>query len=57
MRNFLIFIAILVGLTLIGKACGDDGTVSYYQDVNGNGRQDWGEGVWYEDEDGVHFYD
>lgn len=30
---------------------------SYYYDSNNNGKEDFGEGVWYEDKDGVHFYD
>jgi len=56
MKNILIFVAVIALITLIGNACSDD-TVSYYVDKNGNGREDFGEGVWYEDKNGSHFYD
>ena len=56
MKKFGILILVLIAITIIGKACEDD-TVSYYRDLNGNGRQDFGEGVWFEDDDGIHFYD
>ena len=54
MKGFVgICIAALI-IWLFSAACGDE-TVTYYLDKNGNGREDWGEGVWYEDEDGTHF--
>lgn len=56
MKKFLIFIAIIAGISIFGKACGDE-TTTYYQDKNGNGKADLGEGAWYEDDDGIHFFD
>lgn len=56
MKKILIFIAVCAVIMLLGEACGDEET-TYYIDKNGNGRYDWGEGEWYEDDDGVHFFD
>ena len=58
MKNWgtLIFIIVLVMIALV-TCVDDDETTSYYRDLNGNGREDFGEGVWYEDDDGIHFYD
>lgn len=47
----------LVIFILISGYTNRDETTSYYIDHNGNGQEDLGEGVWYEDKDGVHFYD
>ena len=49
-----IVIAIVVAILLsLYSACSPK-TVTYYHDANGNGREDWGEAVWYEDDKGVH---
>lgn len=52
----LFAIVLLIALFLVAVLLdGDD--YSYYIDENGNGKEDWGEGVWYEDGDRVYFYD
>ena len=58
MKNLgtLIFIIILA-MIVLATCVGDDDTTSYYRDLNGNGREDYGEGVYWEDDDGIHFYD
>lgn len=56
MKKILIIAAIVIGILIIGQACNDE-TVSYYKDYNKNGRQDFGEGVYYVDKNGTHFYD
>ena len=55
MKGWAIFIAIVV-LCLIAGSCGSD-EVTYYYDENGNGQEDWGEAVWYEDDNGIHVLD
>lgn len=55
-----IFGASLILLVIALAASGgfSDGNTSYYIDYNGNGVEDIGEGVFYEDKDGnTHFYD
>ena len=54
-KIFAIIVIILIFGCIVGSCDGD--TVSYYVDDNGNGKEDFGEGVWYEDKNGVHFYD
>ena len=55
-KKLLIIIAAVIAIMLIGSACTDE-TTTYYQDLNGNGKADIGEGVWYEDKNGTHFFD
>lgn len=57
MKKFLIILGVVIVLALIGEACDSlNPTTTYYIDSNGNGREDWGEGVWYEDNSGTHFF-
>lgn len=49
-------VVLIVSILLLLCMCDDEAT-SYYLDKNGNGREDFGEGVWYEDKNGTHFYD
>ena len=56
MGKFWIVIIVLIAFVALAQSCGDE-TTSYYIDRNGNGREDFGEGVWYEDGTGTHFYD
>ena len=56
MKKFLILCLACLIFGWCYTACGDE-TVTYYLDENGNGREDWGEAVWYEDEDGAHLLD
>ena len=55
-KHIVIIILILLGIYgFINNQINP--TTTYYYDENGNGKEDWGEGVWYEDKDGVHFFD
>ena len=56
MKKFIIGCIVVLILGGIVSACSGE-TTSYYIDYNGNGREDFGEGVWYEDKNGTHFYD
>ena len=56
MKKVWIIIVILAVLFLVSE-CSNDGTVTYYIDKNGNGKADLGEGVYYEDKNGTHFFD
>ena len=56
MKKFLIIVGVLLVIGLISNACDPNPTTTYYYDLNGNGREDWGEGVWYEDNSGTHFF-
>ena len=58
MKKFLIVIIVIIilGIIVTVQNCTNP-TTTYYYDENGNGREDFGEGVWYEDKDGVHFFD
>lgn len=49
---------VFVILVIIFLALSENNTTtSYYYDANKNGKEDFGEGVWYEDKNGAHFYD
>ena len=51
---FIVGIILFVIVFILSK---NDPVTSYYYDANKNGKEDFGEGVWYEDKNGVHFYD
>lgn len=61
--GIIVFVVLLVFCLFVitrcsQGSCSSGSTTSYYIDENGNGKEDLGEGVWYEDEDGnIHFYD
>ncbi len=56
MKKSIIIGIILALMLMLFSACSDD-TVTYYKDYNGNGKCDYGEGVYYEDSTGTHFID
>ena len=57
MKKVIVIVVILSIIGALIAACDPNPTVTYYRDSNGNGREDWGEAVYFEDENGVHFFD
>ena len=55
-KSVLIIIIVVIVIVIFGSGVFSNETTSYYRDLNGNGKEDFGEGVWYEDKNGTHFY-
>lgn len=55
MKKWLIIGGIILFLLLVGTLASED-TVGYYYDANNNGKEDWGELVWWEDSDGNEYF-
>lgn len=58
MKKIVIAVIVLIILSILGKISSNlNPIVTYYDDVNGNGEEDWGEAVYYEYDGEIYFLD